>query len=522
MRRGLWIAAAALMAGAGLATAHLMQVEGRRISHHFAVYRPGEASPFAEFKERIAFSPLAGPLAVGERFYLVGAKQGRCSAAGKTRDPLMILALDPSTQQVEELPAVDAPEARTDPRVVAVDDGLLLLGGQQRAELGECLGHNDLTLRLAIWAYEHLPLARVPTLDKAFDDFVGKRSMRVAAPEVPTFVRESYRYRFSRRAWERVTALDVDSVGEASDEFVEPFDDRVPISASAPELVPNVGSSGNAYHLDLVAERRVSVPSLDTLAERGIPIENSWVKPSIIDGKLVLFFPQGTLSARSAAAINDQNREERRSLEELPVDESWQNRLNQLAAAVAPHAGLVFDIKAGSWSPINSAGAPWQQPYDEFHGTTATDARRLVVFTGEAKRPGAIYDPRTDRWTPITRQGAPSLDSMEAATFGAEIAAFYTSDPAYDGKPRDRNIYLYNAARNSWRTLAGVPGPMITSVTETSRHLLLWSATEERLEWLDGASAIRTPLIVAPHFAGFQFAVTSDVALLYNVDESGE
>lgn len=525
MRWRVRVAVLVSIALGGALAVQLVRSEVGKKSHHFALYRPGETSAFKVVKHQLAFSPLAPPFAAGERFYLIGAKRGGCSAEGKARDPLMVLALDPSTLAVTELPAVGAPEARIEPRIVAVEDGFFVIGGRQRDQFDDCLLQHDTLLRLAVWAQGALPLGGLSSVDRFLDQLIERRVRRGRSVDEGRIVHETYRYRFSQQAWERMPSLDLLADGDPNETYLESADFRSGVGANL--IAPGVVGSGVEFLLDLESEHRVPIPTLQSLGERGILIENSWSEPSILDGKLILFFPQGTRSARSAAAIDEQNGEERRALEALPDDESWQRGFAQLAERVTPHAGLMFDFKVGAWSPINSAGAPWQQQFDEFHGTTAVSRGKLVVFTGESKRPGGIYDPQSDRWTPVAREGAPQLDAMEAvsvkgAAIGELIAVFYSSAPTYDGNTHDRTVHLFDVARNSWRALPAAAGDVLTAATESSDHLLLWSSENERLEWLDLASGLRNPLVVAPQFTGFQFAASANGALFYNLHDSGE
>ena len=514
-----------LALGGVLFTFHFLTGEQGARTVNLAVFRPGEAKPTMVVRRRIPFDTVTDPIAIGDRFYLLGAKKGRCSAAGIKKDPFLIYAFDPAGGELIELPGAGAPAARTDPRLVTTDDGFLLFAGQQSDEDTACEPRDEYFWKILFWSYDTFSLERFYPIDNvlelAMDLGRGPRPLTLQERIIP----ETYRYRISRQAWERVPALDLlraSDVTEAEALF-EPFEVRSGGDSEVAVLVQHVSSKGPDAYLDSTSEKRIAIPFFDGLEEEGIHVQANPPPPVTIGRKLLFYFPEHTISALSAADLNKQFEMERRWLKEMPRDDVLPSYRNRITHTVSPRPGLVFDLDKGSWSPMNSLGAPRPIEYRAFPGAAAAMGDMLVVFTGEAKRPGAMYDHRTDRWTPISRKGAPQTAAMKVGRWGERLVAFESDPGSGDGKPVDRTIYLFHPASNSWSAYPVAPGlSSVQSVSVIADHLLLSSGYGSEFEWLSLKQSIRTQLLIGPEFREYQFATTRNVAMIYSADISDD
>ncbi len=222
--RSVRIALMALVAAGCVAQYLRWREHGVRL-HTFSLYRPGAATPFAVFKHRLAFAPLVPPIAAGERFYFIGAKDGECSAYSNRSDPITIFSLDPSTQEVIELPSNGAPVARIAPRIIPADDGFVLLGGGRSAWSSDyCDPPSELPLTLVFWAYQTFPLERIFSSGNLIGLLLRVGILKNAVDHGLLPVHESYRYRLSVHEWQRAPSLDL-----TDDE--EPVDDHTSTSS---------------------------------------------------------------------------------------------------------------------------------------------------------------------------------------------------------------------------------------------------------------------------------------------------
>ncbi len=520
LRRYLLLAGLSVLTGIGV-TCTLLSDDAEPMLHRVALFRPGESTSYAAAVHTLPFQSVLPPIAVGTKFFLLGAKHGVCSGVAARSDPFILYSIDSGTGEFTELLSKGAPLARRDARILPVADGFLLLGGYRNLADSSCDRSSQLLFRLVSAAYEWLPLERIYSSDDAFAQLFRHERRITPLPFDQALMREAYHYSTVTNSWERVPSLDLVSV--ETEEDLNALQELDRLGSGTTVLAPTLDVGKQAGYLDREGRRWVPVPSLDSLVDSGLQAENDWLRPTEVDGKVVLYFPEGTLSARSAEAINEQRNAEAQALAELREGEEdrWSEKLDALSLRTTSHAGLVFDLATERWAPMSSSGAPPRIPHGLFMGVGTKVNDRYLVLTGDPDRPGAVYDPRADRWKGISSVGAPAVGLIQALAFQDKVIVYPAPGELYGPQSKDRTLYLYDLKANRWSSILSPTLRPISTVLDAGSQLLLVDETSDILEWVDPNTGRRTVFNAPPELSGFGFASSKDAVLLYTVAELG-
>ena len=131
------------------------------------------------------------------------------------------------------------------------------------------------------------------------------------------------------------------------------------------------------------------------------------------------------------------------------------------ASLIFATAGLA-QMPASPWKK----GAPFPEPDEELYGVAVNGKLYVIGGWGEGKARGANYeyDPATDKWTKKKSMPRPAHHAALAAAngkiyvFGGFVAPEGTQIPTGGAWQPIDDVWEYDPAADSWKTLASLPG----------------------------------------------------------------
>ncbi|HEV3310644.1 MAG TPA: tyrosinase family protein, partial [Chloroflexota bacterium] len=141
-------------------------------------------------------------------------------------------------------------------------------------------------------------------------------------------------------------------------------------------------------------------------------------------------------------------------------------RRSAIFAVIAAH--LIFATAGLAQMPPSpwKKGAPFPEPDEELYGVAVEGKLYVIGGWGEGKARGANseYDPATDKWTKKKSMPRPAHHAALAAAngkiymFGGFVAPEGTQIPTGGAWQPIDDVWEYDPAADSWRTLASLPG----------------------------------------------------------------
>jgi N-acetylneuraminic acid mutarotase len=156
--------------------------------------------------------------------------------------------------------------------------------------------------------------------------------------------------------------------------------------------------------------------------------------------------------------------------------------------AYTPPTGPLIPGQEGSWTPLQSSGAPAAR----HHHTAVWAGTKMIVWGGldsnyDPINDGAIYDPVTDSWTALPTSGAPSARVGHSAVWtGTQMLIFGGSNTEVPGSSANllADGAAYDPVTDLWSPITSADAP-----PARFRHAVVWTGNEMLVFGGNGAGA---------------------------------
>ena len=143
-----------------------------------------------------------------------------------------------------------------------------------------------------------------------------------------------------------------------------------------------------------------------------------------------------------------------------------------IASDAVNSLGGIYDPATGTWTAINSTGAPNLR----MNATAIWTGTKMIVFGGFSRNPttyqgvGAIFDPATNTWTAMSTNNAPGARALHTAIWTGTKMIVWGGN---NGTAVSNGGGIYDPATNTWAGISTNNAP-----SARTRHSAIWTGAK--------------------------------------------